>query len=237
MTNEISILLITAVSIAFFHTLFGPDHYIPFIVMAKSGKWSKTKTAWITFLCGLGHVLSSVVLGLIGVAAGIAVSKLENIESFRGDIAAWLLIAFGLVYFAWGLKKAFKNKPHTHVHVHSDGTFHAHEHAHNLEHSHVHENSTKKTMTPWILFTIFVFGPCEPLIPLVMYPAAQHSTIGVILVTAVFGIITIGTMLTIVMVSLWGINLLPMDKLERFTHALAGATICISGLAIVFLGL
>jgi sulfite exporter TauE/SafE len=92
-------------------------------------------------------------------------------------------------------------------------------------------------MTPWILFTIFVFGPCEPLIPLVMYPAAQHSTIGVILVTAVFGIITIGTMLTIVMVSLWGINLLPIGKLERFTHALAGATICISGLAIVFLGL
>jgi nickel/cobalt exporter len=240
MTDEISILFITTVSIAFFHTLFGPDHYIPFIVMAKSGKWSKTKTAMITFLCGIGHVLSSVVLGLIGVAAGIAVSKLENIESFRGNIAAWLLIAFGLVYFVWGLKKAYKNKPHSHVHFHKDGTFHSHEHRHNFEHSHVHEKSEAKTMTPWILFTIFVFGPCEPLIPLVMYPAAEHSTFGVIVVTAVFGIVTIGTMMTVVMVSLWGINFLPRElggKLERFTHALAGATICISGLAIVFLGL
>ena len=236
MTNEISILLVTAASIAFFHTLFGPDHYIPFIVMAKSGKWSRTKTTWITFLCGVGHVLSSVVLGLIGVAAGIAVSRLENIESFRGDIAAWLLIAFGLVYFAWGMKKAYKNKPHTHVHVHSDGTYHTHEHIHSEEHYHVHEKS-KKTMTPWILFTIFVFGPCEPLIPLVMYPAAEHSIIGMVLVTAVFGIITISTMLTIVLGTLWGINFLPIGKLERYTHALAGATICISGLAIVFLGL
>lgn len=237
MTNEISILLVTAASIAFFHTLFGPDHYIPFIVMAKSGKWSRMKTTWITFLCGVGHVLSSVVLGLIGVAAGIAVSRLENIESFRGDIAAWLLIAFGLVYFVWGLKKAYKNKPHTHVHVHSDGTYHTHEHSHIEEHSHVHEKSVKKTMTPWILFTIFVFGPCEPLIPLVMYPAAEHSIIGMVLVTAVFGVITIGTMLTIVLSTLWGINLLPVGKLERYTHALAGATICISGFAIVFLGL
>src|SRR5512143_1552232 len=122
MTNEISILLITAASIAFFHTLLGPDHYIPFIVMAKSGKWSRRKATWVTFLCGIGHVLSSVVLGLIGVAAGIAVSKLENIESVRRDIAAWLLITFGLVYFVWGLKKAYKNKQHTHIHVHSDGS-------------------------------------------------------------------------------------------------------------------
>lgn len=237
MTNEISILLITASSIGFFHTLFGPDHYLPFIVMAKSGKWSKIKTIWVTVLCGIGHVLSSVILGIIGIAAGIAVSSLEGIESFRGDIAAWLLITFGLVYFVWGLKRALKNKPHAHVHVHSDGTMHEHNHTHKLEHTHVHEKPAKKSMTPWILFTIFVFGPCEPLIPLLMYPAAAHSTYGVALVAIVFSITTIGTMLAVVMVSLWGINLLPMEKLERYTHALAGAAICLSGCAIVFLGL
>ncbi len=237
MTNEISILLITAASIGFFHTLFGPDHYLPFIVMAKSGKWSKVKTAWVTILCGIGHVLSSVVIGFIGIAAGIAVARLEGIESFRGDIAAWLLIAFGFGYFVWGVKRAIKNKPHTHVHVHSDGTMHEHTHTHKEEHSHVHEKPMKKSMTPWILFTIFIFGPCEPLIPLLMYPAATHSTIGLVLVTVVFSIVTIGTMLTIVMVSLWGINLVPMEKLERYTHALAGAAICLSGFAIVFLGL
>lgn len=237
MTNEISILLVTAATIGFFHTLFGPDHYLPFIVMAKSGKWSKVKTAWITILCGTGHVLSSVILGFVGIAAGIAVANLEGIESFRGDIAAWLLITFGFVYSVWGVKRAIKNKPHTHVHVHSDGTIHEHNHTHRLEHTHVHEKPVKKSMTPWILFTIFIFGPCEPLIPLLMYPAAAHSTYGLVLVTLVFSITTIGTMLAIVMVSIWGINLIQMEKLERYTHALAGAAICLSGCAIVFLGL
>jgi len=29
----------------------------------------------------------------------------------------------------------------------------------------------------WALFLIFVFGPCEPLIPLIMYPAAKLNFI------------------------------------------------------------
>lgn len=236
MTQNIGILLVTAASIAFLHTILGPDHYVPFIVMSKSGKWSKFKTILVTALCGVGHVGSSVVLGLIGIAAGIAVSKLVSIESLRGNIAGWLLIAFGFIYFIWGLKKAYKNKPHTHIHVHADGTYHEHEHAHEHEHMHVHE-SAKKSLTPWILFTVFVLGPCEPLIPLLMYPAATHSTTGLLLVALVFGIITIITMVTIVVISIWGIDLLPTAKLERFMHALAGATICVSGLAITFLGL
>jgi len=33
MSNELMILLVTAASIGFFHTLLGPDHYLPFIVI------------------------------------------------------------------------------------------------------------------------------------------------------------------------------------------------------------
>lgn len=60
MSQELTILTITAASIGLFHTLLGPDHYLPFIVMAKAGKWSLFKTAWVTFLCGIGHVGSSI---------------------------------------------------------------------------------------------------------------------------------------------------------------------------------
>ena len=80
------------------HTLAGPDHYIPFIAMAKAGKWSTLKTFVVTVLCGFGHVMSSVVPGLIGVAIGIALARLEAFESFRGDIAGWLLLGFGVAY-------------------------------------------------------------------------------------------------------------------------------------------
>lgn len=237
MTEELWLLVITAASIGFLHTLFGPDHYLPFIVIAKARKWSLAKTFWLTLACGIGHVGSSVVLGTIGIALGLAVMRLEVIESFRGNIAAWALIAFGFVYFVWGLRRAFRKKPHTHIHTHHNGTFHTHEHTHRNDHVHVHEKTDAVNITPWILFTIFVLGPCEPLIPLLMYPAAKSSILGLTLVTVVFGFATIGTMLAIVLISSFGIAFVPTRKLERFTHALAGATLCLCGVAIQFLGL
>jgi nickel/cobalt transporter (NicO) family protein len=237
MTQELGILLITAVSIGFFHTLFGPDHYVPFIVMSKARKWSTIKTTWITILCGIGHVGSSIILGFVGIAFGIAVAHLESIESIRGNIAGWILIAFGLVYCIWGIRRAYRNQPHTHWHPHSDGNVHAHTHVHSEEHTHVHEKAENRSMTPWILFTIFVFGPCEPLIPILMYPAAQGHILNVVIVSVVFGIVTIGTMLTVVLGSIAGLRLFPTGQFERYTHALAGASILFCGIAVQFLGL
>ncbi len=237
MSQDLYLLALTAASIGFIHTVAGPDHYLPFIVMAKARNWSTARTVWVTFLCGLGHIGSSVALGFVGVWLGIAVSQLEGLESFRGNVAGWALIAFGLVYTVWGVRRAIRNRPHSHLHVHEDGSSHAHEHAHRHEHAHVHESATRVSLTPWILFTIFVFGPCEPLIPIVMYPAAQHSMSGLILVTTVFGAVTILTMEGIVLLSCYGIRLLPMGRLERYSHALAGGAVLLCGTAIQFLGL
>jgi len=227
----------TAATIGFVHTVLGPDHYLPFIVISRARHWRLSKTLWISAFCGLGHVLSSVVLGFIGIGLGMAVSRLERVESWRGGLAAWLLIGFGLAYFVWGLWIAIKKKRHSHPHLHLGHEEHEHEHAHEDGHYHLHERSGKKALTPWVLFIIFVFGPCEPLIPLLMYPAAKHSALGVILVTVTFGLATIGTMLVLISLSSWGLSLLRLGKLERYAHALAGAMILISGLCVQFLGL
>ncbi len=237
MSHEFVVLGISAASLGVFHTLLGPDHYLPFIVMARARGWRVARTAWITFLCGLGHIGSSVLLGLVGVAFGLAASQFHALESFRGRLAAWALISFGLLYFAWGVRRAWRKRPHTHWHHHADGTAHLHEHRHAAAHVHPHAEGEARNLTPWVLFTIFVFGPCEPLIPLVMYPAAQHSLWGVGVVTAIFGVMTILTMLSVVLISLRGISLLPVQRLERYSHALAGATIMACGVAIEFLGL
>jgi len=241
MAADIDILLVTAASIGFIHTLTGPDHYLPFIVMSKARKWTNIKTLWITFLCGIGHVGSSVVIGIIGIALGLGVNRLNKFESFRGNLAAWAFIIFGLGYFLWGLWKVYKEKPHKHFHLHVDAPqhVHMHEHHHSMLENHTHSHTSVKpvNLTPWILFTVFVLGPCEPLIPLLMYPAAKTHLMAVALVTLVFAISTIGTMLVVVQLTLRGINFLPMKMFEKYMHAIAGAAICLSGLAIVFLGL
>jgi len=238
MLHEIAVLALTAASLGFVHTILGPDHYIPFIAMARSGKWSTIKTTLITIACGAGHVLSSVLLGAVGIAMGIAVGQLEFIESARGELAGWLLMGFGFMYLLWGLKKAHRNKPHAHYHTHSDGTVHVHKHVHHRDHTHVHKKENNgKSLTPWILFTIFIFGPCEVLIPMLMYPAATKSTIGMVVIVIVFSITTISTMLAIVLITLYGIRFVRLGKLERYTHALAGAMILLSGAVITVLGL
>ena len=237
MNSEILVIAGTAATIGLVHTILGPDHYLPFIVISRARKWSLSKTLFISFLCGLGHVLSSIILGFIGIALGTAVFKLESLESFRGGAAAWFLIIFGFAYGVWGLHRAIKNKPHKHVHFHADSVEHDHSHSHDPEHGHVHERKEKVNLTPWILFTIFVFGPCEPLIPLIMYPAAQHNIAGVVIVSLTFALTTIATMLTIIAISFWGVSFLRLGKLERYVHALAGAMIFVSGLSVQFLGL
>jgi len=247
LNSEIWILAGTAASLGLIHTVIGPDHYVPFIAMSRARRWSMAKTLTIAGLAGLGHVMGSIVLGFIGIAFGIAVSRLEGAEAARGGAAAWLMIGFGFAYFLWGLWRAGKGKHHHHIHAHAAGPPHEHEHSHVPDHIHLHAEDpvheaeparpAKANITPWILFTIFVFGPCEPLIPLIMYPAAKHSLGGVAIVAGVFGLVTIGTMLAIIGLSSWGVRSLRLGRLERYAHALAGGVIVLSGLAVRFLGL
>jgi nickel/cobalt transporter (NicO) family protein len=237
MTPEVSLLLVTTLSIAFIHTLAGPDHYLPFIIMAKARDWSVRKTVWFTVLCGIGHVGSSVVLGIIGIALGIAVGTLELWEGQRGSVISILFLSFGFAYFVWGIFRAIKNRPHKHLHVHEEEVVHEHEHSHSHEHVHVHTKKSKVNITPWILFTIFIFGPCEPLIPLVMYPAAQNNVWLTIAVTTLFSVVTISTMLVLVLLAIKGINFIPLKKIERYNHAIAGLAITLCGVGMVFFGL
>jgi ABC-type nickel/cobalt efflux system permease component RcnA len=187
-------------------------------------------------LCGTGHVIGSIVLGFVGIFTGVALKSIELVESYRGTIAAWLLILFGLFYLIYGIRNVYRNKPHKHKHVHINGTIHEHEHVHRKGHVHVHEEKMSKNITPWVLFIIFVFGPCEVLIPVLMYPAAQGNYSILFFATFVFAATTIVTMIGIVVISLMGIKFVRVKKLEKYSHALAGALILICGIAVEFLG-
>jgi len=230
--STIAPLLTLAVLLGVTHTVMGPDHYIPFLAMARAGNWNIVKTMWVTILCGIGHVGSSVVIGLGGVALGMAVGKLEALENFRGDIAGWLLLGFGLAYTVYGIRVAVRKIPHTHPHAHLDGEKHTHEHGHHGGHVHAHDvRSAKKShLSIWPLFVIFVFGPCEPLIPQLMYPAAKGNWNAVIAVAIFFSAATILTMSAVVTAGYYGLRKLP--SMERYTHLAAGTAILLCGVAV-----
>lgn len=235
MPHSLAVLTWTAATLGVVHTLIGPDHYVPFVMLSKARNWSAARTAAVTAACGAGHVLGSVVLGAVGIAAGVALARLEIVESVRSSIAAWLLITFGIVYGAWGLRHAIRGRHHRHPHTHGTGEVHDHDHAHDDAHAHVHDAPQARSVTPWILFIVFVFGPCEPLIPLLMFPAALESAWGVALVAGVFGLATVATMLFCVLLLTYGVKTARLGRLEPYSHALAGGAVALCG-ALVLAG-
>jgi ABC-type nickel/cobalt efflux system permease component RcnA len=242
--------LATALILGLTHTILGPDHYLPFIVIGRARRWGLGRTALLTAVCGAGHVASSVVIGMLGAAAGTALTTLEGLEGVRGELAGWGLLAFGGGYTIFGLWRVLRGAPHghRHAHVHQDGRVHAHGHdhaaaGHPAVHAHEHERpgavpepATWKQLTPWLLFLVFVLGPCEPLIPLFFADAVAGDWTTALLLAAAYGAATLAAMLVIVTLFWVGLRRLPLGPLERFGHVVAGGVILIAGIGMVFLG-
>lgn len=232
MQTEIEVLMIAAISIACLHTLTGPDHYVPFIALSKARGWSFKRTIFWTMVCGCGHVWSSVLLGLGGAAIGWSLSKVSWLENVRGGVAGWSLAGFGLLYSIWGLIKAKQGSQHKHFDIYEDGSVYVYEH----RHGQAVAPKERHAVTPWVMFLIFVSGPCEPMIPLLYFPGAKNSSFGIILLIIVYTLFTLATMLLMVVLGYYGFYFFKIEKLERYVHALGGITIFICGAGMVVLG-
>ncbi len=206
--TTVSLLLTTAAGLATLHTLIGIDHSLPFVALGRARGWTLRRTLWVTALCGLVHVASSVAIGAIGIGLGVALDQLSWLESTRGRFAAWLMVGFGLAYAAWAVWR---------------GEHRSHGHA--------------ARPTTWALFLIFAFGPCEALIPLMMVPAAEGAWAVLGAVVVVFGAGTIGAMLLAVTVGYVGAGWFRLPNLHARADLLAGLVVAASGAGVLFLGL
>ncbi len=245
MDSASSPLILGAASLGLVHTLIGPDHYLPFILVSRARGWGMARTLRLTVVCGAGHVGASALLGLFGVAAGLAIGRIDAVETLRGGVAAWLLFGSGLAYAAWGLRQALRDRPHEHWHEHADGQVHRHRHVHRGEHAHPHTAGAGAAAQSgrwgsWALFTLFVVGPCELLVPLLMVPAARGAWLDAGLTALAFALATVGTMVSAVAAGRLGLNRLlragsggrrSSRLLERYGHVLTGLVLAACGAA------
>ncbi len=233
--SSLWILCGSAMSIALIHTLMGPDHYLPLVALARANRWTGSRTLAVTLLCGLGHVFTSILIAWIGIAAGIALTGFDRLDAARGHLASLLLIGFGLAYTVWGIRQARRGRAHSHHHIHPDGTAHAHIHDHSSGHHHLHPPARQLTL--WLVI-LFGLGPCEPLIPLLMFPAAVYGQGGFLAVSAVFGITTVAAMAGAVLLLRSGLSFAaPKSGWDRFSHTAAGLTIAMTGIGVRAFGL
>ena len=217
------VLAASAVSVGFLHTVVGPDHYLPFVALAAARNWSRRKLLAVTLVCGSAHVLSSLVIALVvGGLMGLGVTRVEQTFGWQGSAVAWSLVVLGLAYAAWGVFR-----PHRHKHLPDGSHLPA-----DLSDARPSAKSNKD-VTVWALFLLFVFGPCEAMIPLVMLPSAQGSIPGIILVLGLFGVVTVTTMSVLVLALHAGVGLFPKGRLTRAAHPLAGVVIALCGVGIL----
>jgi len=222
------------------HTALGPDHTLPFVMLARAQSWSRRRTLWVTFVCGLGHVAAALLLVAVGFAVGgmlvglpVYRAWLAEFDGVRGSLAGWGFVAIGVAYGLWGIRHAIRRGAGLTPHVH-DGEVHIHRRG---QHTHRHPDSRNSKATFWMLFTLLVLGPCEPLIILFLPLAATGRWSLLAASGAVFALATVVTMLALVALAYTGLMSVSLGRFERWSHALAGGVIATCGLAVVFLGL
>lgn len=202
-----------ALSIGSLHTA-APDHWVPFVALARARGWSTGKTARVTLLCGFGHVTVSILFGLLGLFFGVTL--LRSVGERMSALAPLLLIGFGVIYALRGLKRAFAPRLHGHSHSHYD---------------HVHEGPRTSV---WSLFLLFSADPCVAVVPL-MFAAAPLGLGKTLAIVLLYEAATLGTMLLLVLPARAGARLLQTPVLERYGDAAAGGVIAGIGLVVTLL--
>lgn len=147
LNSELIVILTGTVILATTHTI-SPDHWLPFVMIERANNWSIARILVLVTLAGIGHVGSSVVIGMMGVFASKELS--ECYANIAENATCILLIVFGFGYAIWAWKRGghhhgipFLGKKHGHNHVHYHDEYNEHMNAHdNGNHKHhVHEYS------------------------------------------------------------------------------------------------
>jgi ABC-type nickel/cobalt efflux system permease component RcnA len=132
------LLVFTVAVVGVLHTIV-PDHWVPIALLARQRGWSKAETARIALQAGIGHVVTTLIIGLAVWGAGVAFAM--RFGHLVDDIASIALIAFG----GWIGISAWRelHDGHGHGHGHHDHTYttrfveHAHgPHGHDHRHHH-----------------------------------------------------------------------------------------------------
>lgn len=232
--NDLLLLLLgSAATVGFAHTLIGVDHSVPFLVLAKTRNWTLARTLWVTFVCGFLHVLSSALIAAVGLSFGFAGQRLAEVEETRGTWAAWLLVALGVAY---ALVSFWRSRAPSLDDLKWDSADRE-----SADRMAVDGMTLPTNRLLPALFVVFALGPCEALLPLLTASGMSLDFEQSLLVTGVFSAATLATMLALVSVGYLGLArtalLGPGSPLRQHVHTIAGLTLAASGLGVQLLGI
>ena len=243
-------LLATGFAVGFLHAVI-PTHWLPFVVAARTQRWTKTKTLAVTGFAGAGHVLFTTALGVLIVWGGMAInSRIGNAFPY---LAGGALIALGIFYLVRQLKGGhghthlFGSHSHEH-HSHDHGDHHHHEHHDHHRHDDLDESieeeeraleqNWSRQRSDWAailgLMVLLTFSPCEAFLP-VFLTGAKYGWFGFALLSAVLAVATVTGMITFTWLTLLGLQRLRFKMLEKYEPVIVSTVFCILGVLVIIL--
>lgn len=185
-----------------------PNHWLPVLAIGKKEGWSLPETLNITFVSGLAHVVSTVIIGLLLGMIGAELS--EVMEQFTRVIAPAILILLGFY---------FVRQHYTHHHFEVDKQ--------NLK-----EKSKGKIILA--LVVAMFLSPCMEIEAYFLLAGAKGWWVmaGIALL---YAIITLTGMLIWVQLAYKGLLKLNWHSLEHKAGIITGATLIVTGIISFFM--
>ena len=224
MINSLTSILIGSILLSSIHVLI-PVHWLPIITMSSKEKWTNPQTMFATFVIAVFHILSTV---LIGIGVGFLGYKLSVFyKSYAAIIAALILVIIGLVYL-------FSEVIHKLGHKY----FHLGHHHHHGEHdilASYDPHSQKKYNA--LLISLAASSFLTPCVELEAYyfSAGLHGWYGILLVSAIYIVITVFLTSLLVYFSLIGRNKLKFEFLNKYESQILRIIMVLIGISLYIL--
>jgi hypothetical protein len=215
-------ILLTGFAVAFLHGAL-PTHWLPFVLVGRRQGWATGRTLLVTALAGFGHVITTVVLGLLLVASGLAAG--ETLGRFVPYIAGGLLIALGLYYLA---NHSFAAARHNH-HLPLFKRFHIPE-----EPGEERGPAMSDRSAVLGLVTVLTLSPCEAFLP-VYLSGAPYGWEAFGLLSVVLTCAAVASMVGFAGLSMAGARWLGLKAVERSEGLVLGAALCALGVLVIVL--
>lgn len=200
-------ILLGSVLISVLHALI-PNHWLPVLAIGRKEGWSLGETSRITFIAGLAHVISTIVIGIF---LGIIGSELnQHLDQFTRVIAPSILILIGF-YF---VREHYK---HHHFHLEKE----------------VLQKKTKRSVITALVIAMFL-SPCME-IEAYFLLAGSKGWYFMTAIALLYAMITIAGMLIWVRIVYKGLLKLNWHKWEHNAGIITGIILIVTGIISFFI--
>lgn len=234
MISAATLLVLSSCAYAVIHALI-PDHWLPFVLLARTHEWSDRHLAGLAALAGLLHAGVSTLIAFAAIVFGtgsardLAQRTGHSLEFLSGA----LLIVFGLGYgFYAHLREARAHRRVDGPEKAGEGRLHAH--------GHLLQGWLGGSLSGAALVAVIGISPCALLIP-VLFTASTEG-LGTMLAAIIgFTLCTVVTMIAVTLTSVRllratrGARRLDLPLVTRYGDLASGVLIAAIGLCVMLL--